>query len=305
MAGSFSDLILSDLFTFYVGTGEKKEVVRVHSRAIAATCDYMKNLIEGDMKEAHDRTAKQDVELEEFLRFVEYAYRGDFTAPSYILEERSAQAEVLVADVAQSPPAEVIPPAPTPPIWGQAVVEAADDAPVAADGGWGDWGVSTKKKKKEKKVKSKVDLFRTEEFNKRYYLLDAGPQMGFAPASNSAPEENFTPVFLAYARLYCFAEMRLIHGLKASTLHKLHFALSSFTLYPERIGDVVELARYTYENTPNRRADGTVDELRNLVVDYVACESAEIGKSNAFKELLEEGGEFVSDLWNVVSKHVI
>lgn len=41
------------------------------------------------------------------------------------------------------------------------------------------------------------------------------------------------------------------------------------------------------------------------MVGYIACESAEIGNSNEFKDLIEEGGKFVSDFWNVVSKHVI
>ncbi|KAF2445156.1 hypothetical protein P171DRAFT_514295 [Karstenula rhodostoma CBS 690.94] len=305
MSESFSDLVLSELFTFYVGTGENKDAVRAHSRAIAATCDYMRNLIEGGMKEAHDRTAEQDVELEDFVRFVEYAYRGDYTAPSWVIEVSSAQHEVRVADATQSPNEDDL-------LAPNVSEPAAEDenAPVTINDSFNSiWGSSAKTDKKKKKVKSKIAVFRTENFNKRNYLPDGDPGEAIAarcaPLPNSAPEENFTPVFLAYARLYSFAEMRLIHQLKALTLYKLHYVLGNFTLYPKRIRDVVELARHTYENTPARTADGTVDELRKLVVDYVACESAEIGKSKEFKELLEEGGEFVSDFWDVVSKHVI
>jgi hypothetical protein len=81
--------------------------------------------------------------------------------------------------------------------------------------------------------------------------------------------------------------------------------LRDFTLYPKRVGDIVELARHVYENTPSRTAEGAMDKMRVLVVDYIACESAEMGRSEEFKELLEEGGEFVSDFWGVVSSRII
>jgi hypothetical protein len=271
----------------------------------------MRNLIEGDMKEAHDRTAEQDVETEDFVRFVEYAYRGDYTAPSWILEEQSAQHEVHVADVAQSlneddQPVPNVADTEAEPVE---VVEDVTEAP--ADDVWGDWSSALKKdKKKKKKTKSKASIFRVENFNKRDYLQDGDAQAvaiasGFTPLPNTAPEQSFMPVFLAYVHLYSFAEMRLIHGLKALTLHKLHCTLRDFTLYSKRVGDIVELARRTYENTPNRTADGTVDKLRVMVVDYIVCESAKIGESKEFRELLEEGGEFVSDFWDVVSSRII
>jgi len=83
----------------------------------------------------------------------------------------------------------------------------------------------------------------------------------FIPKSNTAANQNFTPVFLAYARLYTFARMMLIEPLKALVLHKPHSTLIGFRLYAERVRDVIELAKYVYNNdhTPDRGADRTIN----------------------------------------------
>jgi hypothetical protein len=41
------------------------------------------------------------------------------------------------------------------------------------------------------------------------------------------------------------------------------------------------------------------------VVEYMACEVDTIGKHKDFKTLLEEGGEFVTDFWGIVSKYLL
>lgn len=58
--------------------------------------------------------------------------------------------------------------------------------------------------------------------------------------------EDYTPVFLGHARLYIFAEERMIDDLKTLCLHKLHKTLMSFTLCEDRRTDIVELVRYAY-----------------------------------------------------------
>jgi hypothetical protein len=77
---TFASLIQSKLFTFYVGEEEKPVVV--HAAAIAATGQYFDALINGGMKESEEGSAKlADVQFDDFMRFCEYAYRGDYTAP--------------------------------------------------------------------------------------------------------------------------------------------------------------------------------------------------------------------------------
>jgi hypothetical protein len=109
---------------------------------------------------------------------------------------------------------------------------------------------------------------------------------------------------LAHARLYTFADIRLIQPLRGLTLHKIHITLKGFRLYDQRVDDVLELARYAYEYGPDRTSDEIIDDLRNLVVQYIACELDIIGKHKDFRQLMEEGGEFVGDFWGVVQKYL-
>jgi hypothetical protein len=147
-------------------------------------------------------------------------------------------------------------------------------------------------------------------FNSRNYSSNSGPKalipQHFVPKPNSTVYQDFTPVLLAHARLYCFAHVRLIAPLKAPTLDKLHKTVLNFKLYAERVGDIIGLVRYAYTNPdlPDRRDDRTMDELRKLVVDYIVCEIDTIGKHDEFVKYMEEGGEFVGDFWNLAKKYM-
>jgi hypothetical protein len=79
------------LFTFYIGK-EKKEVV-VHSKAIAAASPYFHALVNIDMTESKQATVEyEDIEPDDFSRFVKYAYRHDYTVPSSMRDESATKA---------------------------------------------------------------------------------------------------------------------------------------------------------------------------------------------------------------------
>ena len=61
------------------------------------------------------------------------------------------------------------------------------------------------------------------------------------PRANKDPTEDYTDVFLCHARLYVFAEQYDIQLLKAQAFSELQLTLTSYTLYPERTGDIVAL----------------------------------------------------------------
>ncbi|KAK7178150.1 hypothetical protein PSPO01_15802 [Paraphaeosphaeria sporulosa] len=337
MATTFEEFIQSHQFTFFVGEEEKPIVV--HAAAIAATSQQLDALINGGMSESATRCARiEDVKVDDFIRFCEYAYRGDYTIP----------------------PWEELPPEPS-----------STSGPNQQNGdSWGEWRSSSKTKKKGKKrreavpestpppsgmdypqesqaydelvpaselldvpptmemghpeesrvydepeveadprprveVKSSSKTLLRTQFNSRKYLNNGDPKalilQHFEPVPNSAVDQNFTPILLAHARLYCFAHLRLIEPLKALTLDKLHKTLMNFKLYTKRVGDIIELARYAYSNPnlPDRVEDDTLDSLRKLVVEYVVCEIDTIGKCDEFVKYLEEGGEFVGDFWRM------
>lgn len=241
-----------------------------------------------------------DVEPNDFVRFLEYAYRQNYTVPTWTHDERADTTGRNEGDEDELAPHEEPPPPPpadeAEPVPEDAMAESAD---------WG-WSALSKKSKRRKKFDKRTLQLK---FRKRKYLVSTFPDFsianGYQPKPNSSANQDYTPVFLAHARLYTFAEMRLIYPLRDLALDKLHRTLGEFQLYAQRVGDVVELARYAYKNGPDRSESGELDGLRQLVVEYMAREADTIGENPKFKVLLEEGGEFVGDFWGLVSKYML
>jgi hypothetical protein len=263
-------------------------------------------LINGNMNEANTRRAEiENVEVEDFIRFCEYAYRGDFTVPTWKQDETSSadgenpgappgdpelEVQVLPDEMPSPPPPPVAEPEP------EAVVEFAED----------DWSQGVLWGKKKRGLKDRLRY----QFQNRIYESDDPKReivAKFDPYTNDAANQDFTPVFLAYARLYTFAHFRCIEPLKALTLHKLHSTLKGFKLYRKRVGDIIKLAEYAYtaDDLPSRGEDGTVDALRQLVVEYIGYEISTIGKCREFVDLMEAGGEFVGDFWEITKRYLI
>jgi hypothetical protein len=107
-------------------------------------------------------------------------------------------------------------------------------------------------------------------------------------------------VFLGHARLYVLGDKYGIEALTPPALQKLHRTLINFRVYESRIPDIVELVRYTYQNTP-----GEKDPLTALVTEYIACEIDKVGKCEDFHTLLEDGGGFVVVFWRYTQKHLL
>ncbi|KAF2677851.1 hypothetical protein K458DRAFT_377600 [Lentithecium fluviatile CBS 122367] len=325
MAPTFEDLIQSHQFTFFVGQ-EGKPIV-VHAAAVAATSQQLDALMNGGMEESETRCAIfKDVQVDDFIRFCEYAYCGDYTVPQWkeLLPEPTAESDInqqngggAVCDEWAIPvkkgkkskkgrrfgdePIDAPPPAPEPDLPPETGYHEPSWANLESE--------PVPEPQYEIKPISRAPL-RTQ-FNNRKYLNDGGPKalvlQRFEPKTNSAANQNFTPVFLAHARLYCFAHLRLIAPLQALTLDKLHQTLMGFKLYSHRVGDIIELARYAYSNPhlPDRKDNGTLDDLRKLVVEYILCEIDTIGESDEFVKYMEEGGEFVGDFWRMAKDYMV
>jgi hypothetical protein len=271
--------------------------------------------VNGNLIEAKKRCAElEDVEPEDFVRFLEYAYRRDYTAPSWIQDESTCEFDQQDDSQAAEEPLPLpndVPgdaPAPEP----EPEVDLAPLVPQPPTSGvpWGFTSSPLYSKKKLKKSRETYDMaILRAKWHRRNYIGDAAPNADIIeaskPRSNSAADQDFTPVFLAHARLYTFADMRLIYPLKGLALQKLYMTLSAFQLYHQRVGDIVKLARYAYDHGSDRSTAGVVNDLRELVVEYIASEVEIVGKHPGFKALLEDGGEFVTDFWKVVSKYLL
>ncbi|EUC40829.1 hypothetical protein COCMIDRAFT_40890 [Bipolaris oryzae ATCC 44560] len=304
-------MIQSELFIFNVGKGDGKKSIAVHSKAVATKSAYFWALMNNGMAESRERTVEYtDIEPEDFARFVEYAYRHDYTTPSWVHEKTHMEDQALPVQETVIAIREPI------------TRSIVDIGPILIDphrqpsstsrlgqpsleNRWENWG-SDKISKKKKKSKPEGVVNLRAGFNKLSYLTSSEPQAAmlaaFKPQYNTAVDQDFTPVFLAHARLYTFACMRGVDPLKRLTLHKLHQTLVGFQLYMRRASDIVELARYAYRQGDDRKDDGTKDELRQLVLEYIVCEVTTFGKHPAFLDLLHEGGEFVVDFWSLAYK---
>jgi hypothetical protein len=118
----------------------------------------------------------------------------------------------------------------------------------------------------------------------------ASPTLLHIPRKNRESCEQYSEVFLSHARLYTLADKYDIPDLRKLCLHKLYVNLKEFTIFSSRVGDVVNLASYSFENTI------TGDRLRTLLVDYCACIFEDMLGNEGFKGLIEISADFAFEL---------
>lgn len=296
-------IIQSEQYTFVVG--KEKVPVVVHAAALAATSTQIDRLINGGMKEAKDKCAEiPDISVEDFTRFCEYAYRGDYAIPSYAFDENRSANEKVEGSSDPTTSTEKDP---------ETSAQTEDDfffplepdAPAIQDG-WSSFGNKKSKKPKPSKTSNFRESFRDRNYLSRNECL-VETTSRFEVKSNTSDEQDYTPIFLAHARLYAFAHMRLAHNLRRLTLEKLHKTLVGFQLFEARVNDIIGVTRYAYSNEyiPDRAPDECIDELRKLIVDYIVSEFDVIGKAAGLHAYLEEGGQFASDLLRTLSRELL
>jgi hypothetical protein len=114
------------------------------------------------------------------------------------------------------------------------------------------------------------------------------------PRQNKESNESYTHVFLCHAHLYVFSDRYGIEPLQQLTRQKLRLTLSRFSLFKDRVPDVVELVKYIYKHTMDH--DQGIDRMRSLVIDYVVCHLEVIAEDDNFKQMLQEPGALAKDL---------
>jgi len=115
------------------------------------------------------------------------------------------------------------------------------------------------------------------------------------PSTDFEKDHSYSKVFLSHASLYVLGDHQLIDSLKALALFKLHKTLCTFKLDKENIGDITDLARYTYSKAGNEGIEG----LRGLVCQYMGLYAMELSKDQRFMRLLAEGGQIVIDFFKL------
>jgi hypothetical protein len=115
------------------------------------------------------------------------------------------------------------------------------------------------------------------------------------PSADFEKDHSYSKVLLSHASLYVLGDLQLIDSLKALALFKLHKTLCTFQLETENIGDITDLARYTY----SKEGKGGIEGLRGLVSEYMGIHAMELSKDVKFMTLLAEGGQIVKDFFKV------
>ena len=280
----------TDFFTlshlpFLIGEGET--AVFVHSGVIAGLSPPLERLINGPMKEAQERSARfPELLIEDFDRICEYAYRGDYSIPA---STEFSPAEIEFDLESGSDP------------WGPVRVEGFKDP--------SDIEEPENETEEDDDEDDDDDEYEMSDAGLSSYFTEDYPKLGpscppstsiFEPRANGWTQD-YTPVLLGHARLYAFGDQYLIPGLKGLALAKLHNTLSYYTVWPQSRAAIIELARYAYNtnHVPNR-TEGKMDSLREMVIRFVVLALELFADFELHRELLEEEGEYATDLLDVV-----
>ncbi|PKS06814.1 hypothetical protein jhhlp_006889 [Lomentospora prolificans] len=120
------------------------------------------------------------------------------------------------------------------------------------------------------------------------------PDTGLHLRRNGATDD-YSEVFLSHARMYFFAEYYAIAKLQSLALQKLHRALVLFTPYRERIGDILKLIRYCYEDRALRESESHID-VKFIVSMYTAVRIEDLWQSEEFQSIVETIGDYSKGL---------
>ena len=111
----------------------------------------------------------------------------------------------------------------------------------------GTLGVAGERRRRRKRRRTTSSL--KEEFLYRTYSISPGNGALSEPRTNERDREDWTDVFLSHARLWSFADRYDVVNLQRLTLHLLHRTLTVYTLHEKRVGDILTLIQFVYENT--------------------------------------------------------
>ena len=245
-------------------------------------------MINGQMAEAQKGFAVlEEVDEGTLERFIEWAYKGYYTAADFELEASSPPSPVSSSkEECQTTE------------WMQETLPDPPAQPAAEPEQ--DWG-NFKSGKKSKKAKTRQELkasFIRREHTVRREIISLPPTR-----ANRGADEDYTEVFLSHARLYVFADKYDIQPLKTLALEELHNTLATYTLYRGRTGDILALLRYVYANTVESARGG--EDLRMLLRDYLGYEMSFLMKDKEFKVLMvEDGGPLLGDFMKMVAKRI-
>lgn len=210
------------------------------------------------MKESIERRVIwKHVDEEDFIRFSQYIYTGDYdpAEPSKLEAEGVAPSQVTLSQNTHHP-------------------------------GFG----STNRRG----VLRSVAVPEEKPLWERFKALRPLPPPAPIPSLGSPANYDDTDVFLHHAQMYVFADYYGIEPLQILAVHKLHRALTSFNLVGKSHHEVTRLVRCTFEHTIEK--EGQDDRLRTLVSLYVACKVKELWEDLEFRNVTKMFPDFATGI---------
>ncbi|KAJ4177091.1 hypothetical protein NW767_015233 [Fusarium falciforme] len=122
--------------------------------------------------------------------------------------------------------------------------------------------------------------------------LDKCGDKHWKPQKNRHSYESFRPVFLRHARLYILADIYDVQELRELAQYRLYRTLAEYSVYIERISDLLALSQELYANT----AMG--DPIRRMIVYYFLCFShcPDLRNCAEYDKALRSNNDFAADL---------
>lgn len=345
LAETALSLLDGPLFTFTVGCGgENTEDIVVHSKIISEHSGQLCRLMGGSFNEAQIRHARlEDVDISTFKRFRDFVYLRAYKDP-----EPEQWKNEDAGDGTESP-SQISRQEISHPVLDLRTEEPVDSherlkSAPEADSLWDGWGDSSKTSsllasKKGKKIPMKGKpkatwLFespstpyvvvaesdsiiqRKQNAKSGFKALNYGEDMFpnsypslVWPAAEHDPSRNMWPVFLGHAKVYVFAEQRIIPRLRVYALRKMHLFLKEYTPGADRLLAILDLIDYVFENIPGENVpsnpDGKTYQLRSMLVRFVIANMTTIGPSGLFADFLSKGGDFVSLFWITLHRSML
>ncbi|KAL6693357.1 hypothetical protein J3F84DRAFT_380617 [Trichoderma pleuroticola] len=306
MDNKYESILASKPFKFIIGPDKKQFIM--HEAAITRLSKTLDKLVNGGMKESKEHcVCWEDIDETTFLRFGEWAYTGDYKPeePEILLDaSQIAMSKKGIKRINASKPETVATslasfkePDET---WGHCTSAGTYTRNVTCQScrnvyfstlscsncSANQYSLCPQCRAGSIKLKKKQSMI--EKFNKNSTY--ASPTTAFTPRKNTESCEDYSGVFLSHARLYVLADKYDIKQLRDLSAHKVWATLKEFTLYPERMGDVVGLVRYAFQNTLEK------DKLRALLKDFCACIVEDLCKGQGFQDLICETPEFACEL---------
>jgi hypothetical protein len=284
-------VISSNPFEFVVGPDRKK--FTIHTALAAYHSPILAVMMTGHMSEAQDgRATLEEIDEQTFVQFCEYAYTKDYTPTPYEIVLDSSMLDGGNA------------------LGNNYSEELLDSFPSPSNSSFLEWRMRKLNKRGQKMdtgssyAIDKPCLYCGHKPGKQAFWNELGRTdyaisiQDFEARKNIKQCEDYTNVFLGHARIYVFADRYNVATLRTLALGKLYRTLDVFNIYSNRIGDIINLIRYSYSNSYTRDSDGVqdMDSLRKLVIHYIVYMFEDLAKDDHFLALMEEGGPFVRDL---------